>query len=71
MAEIHIASIRAYMGHVKGGVHDGEKLVVTAWKPNEAEIQAIKDGRPIFIAFLGGLPPHYVATNFQQAASIA
>lgn len=60
-------NIKAFCGHVEGGSNDGQKIVVTAWKPNTAEMEQLKRGQPIFISFVGGLPPHFVTTTFNQA----
>lgn len=60
-------SIAAYVGEVTVNSCDGARLVVTAWKPDEREIEAIKNGAPIFFSCIGGLPPHFLTTSFEEA----
>jgi len=60
-------SVTAYCGHVEGGTNDGAKICVTAWRPTLQEIEAMRRGQPIFVSFIGGLPPHFVTTDFQQS----
>lgn len=67
MDESQVLTIDAYSGQVSGGSLDGCAVVVTAWKPMPDEISAIVDGRPIFISFIGGLPPHYPSMDFNSA----
>lgn len=40
-------------------------------QPTEDEIRQIVLGAPIFLTCLGGLPPHFITTNFQQATNPA
>lgn len=65
--ESQVMTIHAYRGPVVGGSVDGAQLVVTAWKPTEAEIEVMKAGAPVFLSVLGGLPPHFLTTDFEQA----
>lgn len=67
LAESQCMTIHAYRGQVAGGSVDGSLIVVTAWKPSPDEIEAMKQGRPIFLSFIGGLPPHFVALDFHSA----
>lgn len=60
-------TIHAYQGKVNGGSVDGSQIVVTAWRPSPEEVKAIIEGSLIFLSFLGGLPPHFATTEFQQA----
>jgi hypothetical protein len=60
-------AVQAYQGIISGGSLDGSPLVVVAWKPTDEEKAAIVAGRPIFLACIGGLPPHYLTTDFQTA----
>lgn len=60
-------SIHAYSGQVLGGSVDGSHVVVVAWRPNEQELKDIAKGKPIFISMMGGLAPHFLTTNFNQA----
>ena len=62
-------SIPAFMGDVKSGSCEGAPLVVTAWKPNAQELADIINGKPIFFTCLGGLPPHFITTDFVSATN--
>ncbi len=65
--ESQCMTIDAFNGQVQGGSLDGVRVIVVAWKPTEAEIEQIKSGDPIYISFVGGLPPHFPAMTFNQA----
>lgn len=67
LAESQCMTIHAYQGKVERGSVEGSPIVVTAWKPSPQELNAMIEGSPIFLSFLGGLPPHFVTTDFQQA----
>ena len=67
MAESQVMTIPAFIGETKSGSCDGALLVIVAWKPTLAEIQAMIDGAPIFLSCLGGLPPHFLTVDFNQA----
>lgn len=60
-------TVEAFMGPVRGGSLDGARMVVTAWKPTDVELALLQAGHPIFLTFIGGLPPHYVSLDFQTA----
>jgi hypothetical protein len=55
-----------FHGKVEGGSLDGVPITVTAWKPEAADLARLNAGEPIFLAFLGGLPPHLVGTTFDE-----
>jgi hypothetical protein len=59
--------INAFVGQAEGGSCDGILIVVTAWKPSEEEIDDLMNGQPVFLTFVGGLPPHTVSTQFERA----
>lgn len=61
------ASIRAWEGRAGGGSLDGALIVVTAWKPDARELAAMAAGAQVFLAFVGGLPPHLATTSFEEA----
>lgn len=65
--ESQCMTITAFSGKVAGGSVDGANITVTAWKPSAEELEALKNGSPIFISFIGGLPPHFLTTVFQSA----
>lgn len=69
--ESQCATIPAYKGVVRGGSCDGSRMVVVCWRPDARELEAIKNGAPIFLMCMGGLPPHCVTTSFEEAINIA
>lgn len=71
LAESQVATIMAYCGPIPGGSMDGEKMVVVAWKPSPEEVAAISAGAPVFLTTLGGLPPHFLTTDFASATNPA
>jgi len=60
-------TIFAYVGEVRRGSVEGARQVITAWQPDERERAAIAAGSPVFLSCLGGLPPHFLTTNFAEA----
>lgn len=71
MTDEQVKVIHAYRGEVKVGSVDGSQLVVTAWKPTEEELKDLNDGGSVFLSFIGGLPPHFATTRFEQAINPA
>jgi hypothetical protein len=71
LEESQCQTISAYVSQVKSGSCNGAVQVVVAWKPTEDEIRQIVLGAPIFPTCLGGLPPHFLTTNFSQATTPA
>jgi hypothetical protein len=67
LAEEQCSSIHAFQGIVKGGSCDGVAVVVVAWKPSSEELEKLNQGSPIFLSCLGGLPPHFLTTDFESA----
>ena len=65
--ESQCMTISAFVGQVVGGSVDGCQVVVTAWRPTEQELADIIAGKPIFFSSIGGLPPHFLTTDFHQA----
>lgn len=65
--ESQCRTIPAYTGNIKGGSVDGAQVVVVAWLPNNEELDALMSGEPIYLSCIGGLPPHFLTTDFQQA----
>lgn len=59
--------IRVFVGQAEGGSCDGIPIVVSAWKPSDDELEEMINGQPVFITFVGGLPPHTVSTKFDRA----
>lgn len=66
-----IANIPAFVGEVARGSMEGSIVVVTAWKPSESELHALNAGQPVFLSCIGGLQPHFLTTNFNDATNPA
>lgn len=64
-------SIYAHLTEAKSGSVDGDKIVVVAWQPNEIDLERLRNGAPIFLSVLGGLPPHFLTTDFKEAVNPA
>lgn len=71
MHENQVASVPAYQGKIDRGSCDGLSLVVTAWRPTVQELVDLNAGAPVFLSFVGGLPPHFATTRFEQAINPA
>lgn len=67
LEESQCMTIYAHRGEARGGSVDGSQLVIVAWKPDAAEMADIVAGKPIFLSVMGGLPPHFLTTDFKQA----
>jgi hypothetical protein len=67
LAESQCAKIRAWNGSATRGSCDGYKMVVVAWQPSAEELAALQAGAPVFLSVMGGLPPHFLTTDFQSA----
>ena len=65
--EVNVGELGAFAQEIIGGPFDGTVQIVVAWQPTLEEIEEIKSGKPVFIACLGHLPPHYVCTDFGTA----
>lgn len=69
VTETQVATVRAYHGAVFRGSLQGAHIVIVAWKPTPEELRDITEGKPIFLSCIGGLPPHFLTTNFAEANS--
>jgi len=69
MSESQVATVYCYRGTVDGPSSlEGSPVIVTAWLPTEGELELLKTGSPIYVAFLSeGLPPHLLAMDFNNA----
>lgn len=68
LAESQVLTIKAYKGVVApGSSMDGARIIVTCWRPDACELERIKNGGPIFLTTFGGLPPHFLSTDFAEA----
>lgn len=65
--ESQVSTIDAYRETKSGGNLDGSQFVIVAWQPTEKEIEQMKLGAPVFLTMLGGLAPHFLTTDFDQA----
>lgn len=57
--------IKAHIGQVQGGIFDGSMQCIVAWKPTVEELAELNRGGSIYLAVMGGLPPHCLSTNFE------
>lgn len=71
MAESQVMTIPAYVTQAIGGSVDGCRVAIVAWQPTEEEREKISTGAPIFISFIGTLPPHFPSVTFKQALNPA
>ncbi len=71
MSESQVSTIKAWHGKIEQGSLDGETLTVVCWQPDAGERQMLAQGYPIFLSFVGGLPPHYPTMSFALASSPA
>lgn len=62
--EHHCGSLPTFTGQIDGGSWDGTKIVIAAWKPDAEDLARLNAGQPVFVAMLGGLCPHFIATEF-------
>ena len=67
LEESQCFTIDAYQGQVNGGSVDGCQVVVTAWLTQPWELKLLSEGKPLFLSFIGGLPPHFVSMSFEEA----
>lgn len=71
LAESQVQTIPAFVGTVQRGSVEGTPIVVTAWQPSPEDLVRLNAGAPLFLTFLGGLPPHMVKTSFNDAINPA
>ncbi len=62
--ESQCVPINAGIGTAQGGNMDGINVIVVAWLPSEEDRKKIVEGGLIFLGCIGGLPPHFLATEF-------
>jgi hypothetical protein len=65
--ESQVRTVMAYTGPVVGGSVDGETMVVVAWQPDPMDLVRLQAGAPVYLTTLGGLPPHFLTTDFDTA----
>jgi hypothetical protein len=66
-----VMTIPAFRGVIGSGSLDGIEVTVVAWRPTERELERLLAGDPIFISFIGGLPPHFPCVSFLEATNPA
>jgi hypothetical protein len=69
--ESQVRTVPGYCGMIERGSMEGAVVIVTAWQPSAEEREKIAGGGPIYLSFIGSLPPHYPSTSFQEAVSPA
>jgi hypothetical protein len=70
MTKDQVRVIAAHRSEIKGGSLDGQELIVTAWKPTPAELADLNAGGLLYFCSIGGLPPHYLTTEFEEAINL-
>lgn len=68
MDESQVCKIPAYVGQLKSGNLDGAQFTVVAWLPTSEELLHLQQGQAVYLSVLGGLPPHFLTTDFQAAS---
>jgi hypothetical protein len=64
--------IYAHEAAVERGSVEGAHMVITAWKPDARELEALNAGAPVYMSMLGrGLAPHFLSTSFDVASNPA
>lgn len=71
MAESQVRTIPAHVRKVSGGSVDGALQMIVAWKPTAEEIAHLSSGGLVYLSCLGGLPPHFITTTFEEAINPA
>jgi hypothetical protein len=71
LVESQCRSIPAYQGSVDRGSVEGSRIVVVAYKPDEAELEHLAQGGLLFLSMMGGLAPHFITCCFEHATSPA
>lgn len=66
-AESQVKTVPSYVAMIQGGSCDGEFMTVVAWRPSPEEIKDIMGGKLIYLTAMGGLPPHFLSTDFHIA----
>jgi hypothetical protein len=67
LAESQVRTVPAHLAQVVSGSVDGARQIITAWKPTAEELQKLQNGALIYLSCLGGLPPHFLTTSFEEA----
>lgn len=62
-----VTPIRAYRGQAAGGSVDGVDIVVVAWQPSDDDLVILKQGGVVYLSVIGGLPAHFLTTDFHAA----
>jgi len=71
LAESQCQTIPGYVGSIRGGSLDGSAVVVVAWMPDEKDLEDLKNGKPIYLSCIGGLPPHLIGMDFNAVTNPA
>jgi hypothetical protein len=62
--ESQVCSIPACRVTMRGGNMDGADAVIVAWKPDAEDLARLNAGALVYLGSLGGLCPHFMATQF-------
>lgn len=61
-----VKAIPAFIGQIHSGGLDGATVGVIAWRPTADEIAELKEGAPIYVTCIGGVPPHRLSTKMPR-----
>lgn len=66
--ESQVRTVSAYRGEIPGpNSMEGDLFVVVAWKPSEEDLERLRQGGLIYMSMVGGLCPHFLTTNMEEA----
>jgi hypothetical protein len=65
--ESQVMTVPACLGTISEGNMDGATCIVVCWMPSQEDLDRLNSGIPIYLTFLGGLPAHGIATEFNPA----
>jgi len=71
LAESQVHTIPGFIGPINQGACDGLQMCVVAHTPSKEQLEALNNGAPIFLTMIGGLAPHFLTTNFEEATNPA
>ena len=67
LVESQCGTVATFKTQIVGGSCDGLPLCVVAWRPDESDIHTLVKGGVVFVSVIGGLPPHFLTTDFHSA----
>lgn len=71
MTEEQVQTVPVFVHDIEGGSCDGFRQVAVAWQPNAEDLQKLNNGGLVYLSVIGGLPPHFLSTDFRDATNPA